>query len=68
MKAILEFEAPESCAKCRLLATFYMPYRKDARRICMGSTNYYNEVDVCKDSRAPLCPLQIINNDRKEEK
>lgn len=53
MKATFEFDAPESCAECRLL---------DDNLRCMAALQCVN-IDQPSNARAPFCPLQIVSDD-----
>ena len=53
MKAILEMDMPESCAKCDfcendITMTFY----------CMAAKDEYEWDDSYTEERAPFCPLK----------
>lgn len=68
MKAIFEFDAPESCAECPLSCKMSVPVAVkkgvfEMRTRCLPEkaavTDFYNQ-------RAPFCPLKIVPNDAEE--
>lgn len=56
MKAILEFDAPESCVKCRLCSN-PLGYNFYCAGYSGNAGGYFT--DEFRDRRAPFCPLQI---------
>jgi len=62
MKAILEFEAPKSCADCPLeyVSSNYNAFPTHCHIIGLSSTDYFT--DTYKTIRAPFCPLKIVED------
>jgi hypothetical protein len=63
MKALLEFELPESCNKCRLFHFDNIGWQcagMDAKNITRYYRIFFNNPEKCFTKRAPFCPLKII--------
>ena len=62
MKAILEFEAPESCGGCVLSYHYKNRNTKRNEAVCVPK-NLACEEYSDSDTRAPFCPLKIVEEE-----
>ena len=61
MKAILEMDAPKSCAECRFISKWGHPIRDGMEYICLAMTMIERRVVPSPTKeRAPFCPLKIV--------
>ena len=62
MKAILEFDVPESCVKCRIA---YLTY--DIFNYYQIACNFVECASIYIETRHPDCPLKIVEDDLRRE-
>ena len=58
MKAILEFEAPVSCAECKLRYEIYNKNYLENPQRCAAAQQYIRTDE--RAERAKFCPLRIV--------